>query len=220
MENIYIGKCEHLYCSDISSPECLKRYFPFQNFITGKYYQFVFCNDYLKLLIQQENNEKIRIYTKQGVVGFINIKMINSLNDILCKHFNQYYGVENPSDYINKPTNLKHYPIRVIYNEYQNYNEIASNVFSFEEILNLYIDNQTVRLREMVVDHLLIFCKSLETKTSLNKYNRLLVDIRRINKKMWAKNEEENLTEIISVLSSVNEININHLKKNNYDTSK
>lgn len=53
----YIGDCEHLFCSDIESEKCLKRYFLVYDPFKNEYYRYAFCSDYLRLLIHQDLNK-------------------------------------------------------------------------------------------------------------------------------------------------------------------
>jgi hypothetical protein len=54
METIYHGQCEHLFCDDIESKNCLKRYFRIYDIEKNEIYRISVCNDFFRLKLRQE----------------------------------------------------------------------------------------------------------------------------------------------------------------------
>lgn len=65
METILHGDCHHLECCDIESERCLKRYFTFFNPDTFEYVRYGFCNDFIRLKLNQQKIDSQTEYNKR-----------------------------------------------------------------------------------------------------------------------------------------------------------
>lgn len=55
-EYVYYNECHHLYCDNIKSQECLKRYIDVINY-NNRNYTVIICNEYIRLTIKQKIKE-------------------------------------------------------------------------------------------------------------------------------------------------------------------
>lgn len=196
MENIYIGKCEHLHCSDITDDDCLKRFVPFVDIFDGEHKRFVFCNDFLKLQIKQKCKSSIWYE--------------HYLSDVFCK----YYGLKNGFYNLAQSKTLKDYTVRLTFYAEEWNSFYVTKCFYFEDFLNSVLQNKSCFLQDNLVKNLIGFCDSLKTKVSQNKYKLLLSDVRKLNDYSFASSSyDEKTARIIEIINKINEIKINFLKQ-------
>jgi hypothetical protein len=202
MEKIYIGQCNCLHTSDITSDACRKRFVVFKDFITGDQKQIGICNEWYRIEYQNtQHNTKF----------------------ILRDFFEDYYKIKTPCYNLwgtLKGNSFKNYPIRVVFTDQslgaRGYPYLSGNVFSFEEIINLFIEKRTRQLRKLVVENMIGFLNQLTNKTSKSKYKKLLSEVSQIDKwKYFKLNEDEQDQYLMNFIMSTHEININFLNKKN-----
>lgn len=203
MEKLYVGQCNCLHTSDITSEMCRKRFIVFWDFITGEQKQIGICNEWFRI---EYNNNKI------------------NANNILRNFFVDYYKIKNPCYNLWGTLNgnsFKNYPIRVIFSDYglgtkgSYYQE--GNVFSLEEIINLYIENRTYKLKELLIKSIIGFIEQLSNKTSKSRYRQLISMTLGIDKwKFYKLNTEEQDQYLLDLILTTHEINIKFLNNNKY----
>jgi hypothetical protein len=202
MEKIYLGQCNCLHTSDITSDACRKRFIVFQDFITGEQKQIGICNEWYRIEYQNSN----------GGSEFI-----------LRDFFKDYYKIKNPCYNLwgtLRGNSFKNYPIRVVFTDYslgaRGHYYLVGNVFSFEEIINLFIDKRTYKLRELVMENMVGFLNQLSNQTSKSKYRKLISEVLSMDRWKYRKlNTDEQDQYLMNLIMSTHEININFLNKNN-----
>jgi hypothetical protein len=77
----YIGECDHIdnWSNLVNHPRCKKRYFKVFNPELGDTYQIAFCNDSLKLHMQQEFVHKLIYFSSQCEYEIKNL-IVRALN--------------------------------------------------------------------------------------------------------------------------------------------
>lgn len=135
--------CEHLHCMDMQSDNCMKRYFNCFDPITGDNLRLCYCNDYLKLKVNEDQlpyTNKMIHYSSNHASNFIS-SLINS--DLKLS------GYEYPNRTLNKNFDpIGHCFITIVRRPY-------TYIFvSFKQMLTWYLDNRSWELYCLLRDEL------------------------------------------------------------------
>jgi len=201
---IYYGECEHLV-GDLMHESCLKRYVSFFNLSTSKFETLAICNKYLSLLIQKKIQEK-SYYDKHDAFVLV-------LSDIISKFVPEQLKTnkhKNSRSYLFSNTKESKDILTLSIKEQVCFNPIIFYDINIIDAINYDLNSNSYIFRDNIFATLKQFIEYRKEKMYKTKYKEI---IRLLNKHYSCYSDEERLL-------IMNEIFINILKLNNYETSK
>ncbi len=193
MNKIYVGQCEHLENCCISDDACLKRYLHILNPKTGEVDVLVFCNDYLKLKIQDVDKGEYWLYSDKRYAVLLIQKEID-------RHLKLAGLALHQND-----RRLSHYSDSIT--KYAICFEVSNRPFAyvdltFKTLVGWYYESPSNYLLEFIRKELVDFLDKTTTLKSKSKHKALITLTNKLSsrKGLTLAQRESILLEIINEL--------------------